>query len=308
LKAEDLFEQWGLDLDALVRTIVSRTGDLPMVLGGSLVDGLGTVMSDVDVFCFGSPRAPDLPVDRLSPLMQVATCWVDRVEVNLHFVEPSQLSQHGDEMRQLVQPEGAARLPAIGFEELFVLHALARGPALTRGDEVDRVRDLAAADLFSTYLCLRSVSVCRAFRHDVESLVEGGETNAALAAARHSAESAVDALLAVRGYANPNPKWRVTLVEQAIIHGRLGIRASSVLAALFPRWDRAHPSLRHSVELARTCLEQVAADPLMRTYPICRAALQGMAPESLRRPVDERDEVGSREGGPRDGATTSRPS
>jgi hypothetical protein len=266
MKIDELFEHWGVDFEQLRNHIASTIGDVPSVVGGSLVDELGTKHSDIDLFCFCATPT-DLVVDYVSSLLSICFTELRGLSINLHLVQERELTIHGEALKSLSTPGLTIRkVPMIPYEELFVLHALCRGVILLGDREVESIRDRAGADLFPLYLCLRSAAMYPAFAHDVIGLVASGEKWGALAASRHCLEVALDAWLSCRGYANPNPKWRVPLAQQAYSHGRLLLSFSELCRGLFPSALRPEVSIVRCLNLAERFISALVQDPLASTY------------------------------------------
>lgn len=256
-----LLEFWGVDDAALVDCARHTVGPCDVYVGGSLADDVGTITSDVDLYCFvaDASTAPSEPV--------VATrCGAVGVECHV-VVGPAYAGFPESLAVLLTDPERAAvRTPYPSPAALRCMHALYRDRALAPGPVAEAVRRATAADLTHLYVGLRSVISSAASAEDALAMVSMGEYWTALYGTRLVAEFALDAALAAGGRTNPNSKWRMALAERAILAGDLPYDMDGLVPGLFPSPLGIGDPFGDAVALARGCLD-VAAEGMLSTFP-----------------------------------------
>lgn len=263
MKTDDLFEQWGIDAELLAEVVF---GDEPAelaVIGGSLADDLGTASSDVDVFVV-SKRFASWPFQAVSSGLRVGELTHRRVGVHVHVIPADDVVLAGhDLMRLLNAGPVLRRLGDYTPQQLAVLHALRAGLPIAGQPGLARVQTDSACDLLPLVLALRALLSFHAFTRERDELTAAADQWSAAAANRARTEAAVDALLAVLRYANPNPKWRLQLVQRAVRHGRWPVELDATAWALFPTAG-ADPA--ESARVADACVSAALADPLIASY------------------------------------------
>jgi len=267
-----LLEFWGVDEAALVDVARRTVGPCDVYIGGSLADDVGTITSDVDLYCFvAGGEAPVAP----------APARVGAAGVECHVVRVADYSDFPESLSVLLtDPDRAAlRTPYPSPAALRCMHTLYRDRALAPGPLSDAVRRETAADLTHLYVGLRSVISCAASAEDVIAMLSMGEYWTALYGTRLVAEFALDAALAVGGHVNPNTKWRMSLAERAIVAGDLPYDMDGLVPGLFPSPLGDGDPFTAAVALARGCLAY-AADGMVPAFPqlaTARALVESLA-------------------------------
>lgn len=254
-----LLELWGVDDGALVDTARKAVGSCDVYLGGSLADDVGTITSDIDLYCF---------VDRQSTAARVPSI-VTRTRgtvIECHIVFAHDYLQYGESFKDILTgPDDPARMPYPSPADLRCMHALYRDRALASGSSAESVRRNTASDLTHIYVALRSAISCESSAEDALAMLDVGEYWNALYSARLVAEFALDTALAVAGEFNPNPKWRMSLAERARFNGTLPYDIEGLVPGLFPNPLGRADAFGAVLALAQGCL-LAASDSLLRTF------------------------------------------
>jgi hypothetical protein len=183
----------------------------PLVVGGSLADGLGSELSDVDMTCF-EPSSDGFD-DR--QIVSITSHRLGPLCVDLHRVSAPALTAICAPYREHCLSAPQRPLGRIPYDILVLLHALHSGIPVAEADQLNRLADAVGADLYPTILGLRALGEFLSRLKDGRQLATLQLTRPALAVARMAAEATADACLALSGRTNPNPKWRVLLLEHA---------------------------------------------------------------------------------------------
>jgi len=237
----------------------------PLVVAGSLVDGLGTALSDIDLICF----------ERRSGLYSHEMVVVDRrqwgrLTVDLHLVNVATFQALCTQYRDRLFAAPSQPIGRIPYDALVLLHALHSGQPLTDDAELTDLRTAVGSDLYPMLLALRALGGFLQHRRDAQQLDRLGLELAGLAAARNAVEAIADASLAAAGAVNPNPKWRVLLMQRAVRDGAAGwLPWSEMLEALFP--DRLAPSATGLLAVAEAAAVAVAEHTPLAMYWETRA-------------------------------------
>jgi hypothetical protein len=262
---DQVIEQHDLDTAAILAEVHRLLGACEVLLGGSLADDLGTMGSDIDLYCF--PDRPDPDVRR--PI--VTQCA--GVTLELHVVDWEALAE--DDLSALIvpsEPPPPSQWPLLSPQHLRQLHALHRDRALRAGPITADARRRSGADLLHIHVGLRAALTVGALADDLEVL-DGPENDyARLYCARLAVESAIDAALATLDLVNPNPKWRLLLASRALFLDPLFPDTEELLPALFPRIEEPHRQTINCLEVAVRCLRLVEADGVLRRFPAVRSS------------------------------------
>lgn len=210
MQLDHILEAAGLDEERVVEHARREGATGPLVVAGSLVDGLGMRLSDVDLVCFDRRS-------RLRPHEMVAVQhrqW-GRLTVDLHSVNVTTFRTICAPYREWLLAAPAEPIGRIPYDALVLLHALHSGRPLDGGAELDELRTAVGSDLYPMLLALRALGRFLHCRRDAGQLLQLGLERAGLAAARNAVEAVTDAALAAVGAVNPHPKWRVPLVHRA---------------------------------------------------------------------------------------------
>jgi hypothetical protein len=242
-----LFEQWDVDVELLVRQVHARVGPGAVYIGGSLADDLGNDGSDADLFCFTEAHSGDAPA--------ASTFHVGGAVVDLRVVSGPFSAGPNESLLPLVlgPPDMAvADLPLLPAGSFQMLHALYRDRVLHPDVVAEAARTAYASDLLHLYTAVHSTLACAALADDLIAQRGSGDLDAAIYSARLACEVAIDAALATEGLVTVNPKWRFTLLQKA------GMQSGMPPAHLTRRGLFPDPS--DGVAALRTCLQAAQAN------------------------------------------------
>jgi hypothetical protein len=244
-------------------------GPCDVLLGGSLADDLGTIGSDVDLYCF---RAGVGPPHRFPLLTSCADA-----NLELHVVDVAAEAGSPDDLRPLLtdpQPRAPRQWPLLSPQRFRQMHALYRGRALHAEGPAELARRAWGADLVHLYAGLRATLTAGTLAEDLVAFPGPEYATARLYCARLSVESAIDAALATCALVNPNPKWRLLLASRARLVEDGFPDPDRLLGALFPHPAELDGAVQHCLEVAAECLRLVLADGILSRFPAVRAAAE----------------------------------
>ena len=211
-----LLEQTNVDVE-LLTTHARREGCRGfLVVGGSLADGLGTPLSDVDLMCF-EPSAEGFPTEQRVSI--VRRRW-GSLTVDLHRVAAPSLTEICVPYRRHVLDVPDRPLGRLPYDILVLLHSLHSGIPITDPAEVAGLADAVGADLLPILLGLRGLNSFLLHYRDGRQFIALRLDRPTLVAARSAVEAAADAALAMSGRLNPNSKWRMILLDNAAREAR----------------------------------------------------------------------------------------
>jgi hypothetical protein len=260
-----LFEQWGVDTGWVAGIARDAVGPWDFFLGGSLADDLGSVTSDIDVYCF----TRGVPAGR-----RTVSGGAGRPVVELHVVDVAPETRTSDSLVPLVTsavPLPPAEWPVLTGTAFRALHALQRDRVLSIEDgAAEAMRAALGADILPLYVALRASVAAVALLGEAASRPAAESPWHALYRARAGVESAVDAALAAGGTVCPNPKLRLTLARRA---GLLAEDGGPVTPeSLFPDPRAARDSLVACARTASALLTIVREDAYMARFPAIATA------------------------------------
>lgn len=242
---QEFLRRGGADLPSVVAKVESTVGLQPddeLLAVGSLVEGLGSCKSDLDLFLI-TPRDDSLLPAQDHIAVVVGKCLVDVLVLRSAQVEELQA-------RLAAWARGAwnvTQAATFTLAERTLLHRLANGTVLSGKREVDRVtaprptgRDLARLKLHAARHNGRTIQV------DMIGYRDEGDYRSLVFAAQELLGDAVDALLAGHHLTNPLSKWRSRLLdslppdwEHGLTVRPTGLTASQVVWQLHRAPDRA---------------------------------------------------------------------
>ena len=265
MRTDELLEHWNTDPSAVVAAAVEMVGPCDVYLGGSLADDLGSVNSDVDLYCFRADEAG------ITPFPVVTTSGDANLELHVVGVGPALLD--GSSLRGLItetEPPAPHRWPLLSPQRFRQMHALYRDRALQAGEVSEAARRAFAPDLLHVYAALRATLSAGTLTEDLLMFSGPEHTYTRLYTARLVAESAIDAALASRELVNPNPKWRLLLARRARFDDGQFPEPGRLLGALFPDISDSEQAIALCLRVAAECLGLVTADGVLRRFPSVR--------------------------------------
>jgi hypothetical protein len=210
---EQFLQAGGADLAALVEqvdaTVSIEPGDYLLVVG-SLVEGLGTTRSDLDLLLITSRPEDRLPGEEEKALV-AGRCLAD-VRI-LPRTELDALLARLDAWRR--QPWDLRHAVRFSQAERVLLHRLLHGPLVAHGADADPGAVPRPAGQAVARLKLHVARhLARTVQVDMAGHRDGEDAASLVYAAQDLLGHAVDALTAAHGLTNPNPKWRGRLLRE----------------------------------------------------------------------------------------------
>ncbi|HEX2091046.1 MAG TPA: hypothetical protein VHG28_01540 [Longimicrobiaceae bacterium] len=229
---DQFLDAGGADLPALVAKVDSTIGLRPddfLLVIGSLVEGLGTSRSDLDLLLI-TPRPDHLLPEEDEIALVVGRCLAD-VRV-LPLAELEKLLARLD--RWSSEPWAVSHATRFTLQERVLLHRLLHGRLILHSERSDPAAVPRPAEETVARLKLHVARhLSRTVQVDMAGHRDAGDPASLVFAAQDLLGHAVDALTAGHGLTNPNPKWRSRLLEwvPADWEAALGIRPSGRSAA-----------------------------------------------------------------------------
>ncbi|MFL6245042.1 MAG: hypothetical protein ACJ74H_03385, partial [Thermoanaerobaculia bacterium] len=198
---------------ALVDEQLGLRSDEALLAVGSLVEGLGSSKSDVDLFWITPRGADELPPQSTLTII-AGECLVD-----VRILKVSDL-QHllGRFSAWCAQPWSTMLEAKFNLDDRLLLHRLLRGRPLSKTHQavVEPLQpardDLARLKLNIARHTSRTIQV------DMIGYREAGDFRSLVFAAQEVLGHAVDGLLAGYGQTNPQPRWRSRILG-SVPHG-----------------------------------------------------------------------------------------
>lgn len=182
-------------------------------LAGSLVRGWGNSLSDLDVYVI-------VPEPWSRPAAEVGSVSVPPGRVPIHgFVSDGRrwdveywTEQQVDDLLELVSwpsfETRRGRAESLTKHEIAFMQRLAFADVVTGADWVRRRKAQFEASAVRTMIASRALYECDLFAEDAVGMLEAGDVDSAVLAARYGFGCAVEALLASHGEFNEQEKWR----------------------------------------------------------------------------------------------------
>ena len=208
---QEFLRRGGTDLRSVVARVASVLGlgpDDALLAVGSLVEGLGSCKSDVDLYLITHREDRLLPADDHVAVV-IGKCLVDVLILRSARVE--QLLTRLETWAR--SPWNVTHATTFTLAERTMLHRLANGRLLFPAADVGEVmrrpssRDLARLKLHAARQNARTIQV------DMMGYRDEGDHRSLVFAAHDVLGDAIDGLLAGHLVTNPLPKWRSRLLD-----------------------------------------------------------------------------------------------
>jgi hypothetical protein len=211
LTLEEFLARRDADLATIVRAVISAAAPREphaLIAVGSLVEGLGTTKSDLDLVMVAEGESATNPPD-VELSLAVGTCLVD-----VRLMAPREVVALTSRFEAWRAGASDLRYAApFTLTERTLLHRLAHGNWLlgtpTNGDwRIPSIRDLARLKYQVARQAARTIQV------DMVGSRDGGDDASLVFASQDLLGHAADALLAGCLVTNPLPKWRSRLLAE----------------------------------------------------------------------------------------------
>jgi hypothetical protein len=195
----------------LPEAIVLPGNAVCVFVSGSLVAGWGHAASDVDLYI-----VTDLPVTveptalldlKLSPAaIPIVTAYESGQRYDVEYWTTGQVGT----MLDAVTPAGdlTSRHPRLSPGDVDCFYRISVGVALTGAPWLRRAQERLAASALPRFLAADEFGAVDSYVEDAVGLIEVGDRESAVLAARRAFGHAVDGYLAARGSLSPKEKWR----------------------------------------------------------------------------------------------------
>lgn len=260
----------GLTVQDVLDSVEEQPGERCVLFVGSVPAGTSTRLSDADLMVIESvPASAELIVEQ-NGVAQVVRTMGERLEVCAAYYSPPLFQIIAERIRHALSPIGDPRpdAPLRKMETLDLVllkfsHRLRTGVTL-RGN-AESIRESLCLRHLADYLVIHGILEHMIYLEDLQGELENGSIASAAYTFTYSMSYLAGAALATVGETNPDPKWRVRLLERE--RDRIGHeRADGICRYLLgpgsqePRqWIR--DGLKFSAEVIEHCL---AARPLAR--------------------------------------------
>lgn len=201
----------GTDQRAVVASVerAVRLGQGDVLLAvGSLVEGLGTSKSDVDLLLVRA-SGPEADGCEMETAWMLGSSIVDLRVVPAVVVEEL-LARLATWDRR---PWSVMDAPPFSPDERLLLHRLLRGRPMFPAEQDDAVRYRPPAPQLERLKLQVTRHLARTIQVDMVGYRENGDYSSLVFAGQELLGHAVDALLAAHHQTNPYPKWRSRLLE-----------------------------------------------------------------------------------------------
>jgi hypothetical protein len=258
----------GVTIDAVLLEIGADPEDV--VLGvGSVPEGMGTPISDLDIIVLGPKRRPTSIVFNDKGRSDSVFRMGDILELNVEYVAAPALEALADDVAQALFPEtptGEMRLKRLSEGELNILHRIRCGVVLAGA--ADSWRQRLLVEYLPEYMTVFYLMFFYALREDAIALQMIDDPDNSGFIWKQAVSNLATSTLAASGETNNQTKWRLKLVERNL--HRLGGETAD-----FFRETLMGPVSIDRSELDRqsAIADQIIVDAL-RDRPMARAGLE----------------------------------
>lgn len=209
---DHFLQSLGLDREHLLSLEPLDQGVTAVYVSGSLVEGLGNVGSDVDIFVVGDAQ----------PTRQTAI-WKELCAISIHYHGRRRIDF--EYWREAHVDNIAARLDKIRIgqefvaeklepiEELFI-HRVKIALPMSREDGLRALQAKFDFDKFGQYLAQQAVHRIDGGMEDVLGMIDSGDWKVGVLRARELVGLAIDAYRHALGHTNSLPKWRPKVLDE----------------------------------------------------------------------------------------------
>jgi len=211
---DGFLDSLGMSFDQLSQEIPSEPDDLVLVTG-SVAEGLGTPVSDIDLLVVGVQRragALHLPQDGNQEIVYRLS---NGIELNIAYLETAGVRALEATLRTVAEniasPAAQAVAPLDG-SALLMAHRLRTGAPL-RGD-VAQLREQLRLEVLPDYMLIRSRFEHFVYREDALGQLQVGHPDSARYMMSFAFHHVASVALGGLGETNPDPKWRLRLLQR----------------------------------------------------------------------------------------------
>ncbi len=250
--------QKGLILDDVLSSIDVRDGEVLAVVG-SVADGLANQFSDLDFLLIGERRQSGSMIFRQDGQENIVFQLADDLEVNVEYVDASELAALAEEVMGLVVADADAppTMSQLSEAQVTRLHRIRVGGAVFGDLQSWRARLLT--DLLPDYVLVENIIMHYVHREDALGEFVSGESESANYNLANAMGFLAAAVLAQLGETNTKRQWRMKLLRRArdLIGGD---RINMLQRFMTPSFDEDAASLQSQAtafadQLIQECLD-----------------------------------------------------
>lgn len=205
---------------------LARRGLLPeryraAYIAGSIACGWGHTASDLDIYVvcdepWTGETTTRVPVALTPDTVPFAVAHVDRMRWTVEYWQDTQIDQLVGKVSWEVferDPNSAALVTSPVQKELNLLERMNHAIVLAGEDWIAERRRQIGASAIRSIAASAQLDVVDTYLEDIVGLMESGDLDAAVLAAKVAFEYAVDALMAFHGEVARDGKWRARRVK-----------------------------------------------------------------------------------------------
>jgi hypothetical protein len=181
-------------------------------VSGSLVEGLGNTMSDVDVFVVGEARPAGEVVLKKSSF-QISVQFVEQRRVDFEYWPESAVTGIANRLTGIRVGHDFVAEKLEPVEELFI-HRISVGVPIRHPKRFEALRNQFDLELFRGYLAQQAIHRVDGAIEDICGMIDVGDTTTGILRARELSALAADVFIHGTGRANPLAKWRPRMLER----------------------------------------------------------------------------------------------
>lgn len=260
-----------LSLDDILEAVDERPGEECLLFVGSVPAGTSTRFSDADLIAIGATPGPAALNVQQNGVAQLVRTLGEHLEVCTAYYAPPVLQMLAERTRRALFAIGHPRPADEPLDEMETLdisvlkfaHRIRSGVPL-RGS-VQPLREAMVLQHLDDYLVTHGILEQMIYLEDVRGELDSGSAASAAYTFTYSMNFLAGAMLAAVGETNPDPKWRVRLLQRE--RDRIGgERADELCRYLLGPGDQEpvqwiRNGFRFSADVAEHCL---ASRPLAR--------------------------------------------
>ncbi|MBO3747358.1 hypothetical protein J5X84_14875 [Streptosporangiaceae bacterium NEAU-GS5] len=226
-------------------------------ISGSLVEGIGNVTSDLDVFVVhDGPGEGGVDMGDYS----IEIDYTDDVRVDIEIRSADQLTKVvkviGD-----CPPDDSAAAATIAFEHLKLAHNVRTALPVTGHARLAELQAAFDWEKLARLLAVRFLGEYNASAEDAVGVIQAGDGETALLNSRRALGCAVDACLAANGATNCEPKWRFAKLRALGDERLLETYRAGELDDGRDLLESSRRRLRLAGDVAQRAIRKLAGDP-----------------------------------------------
>jgi predicted nucleotidyltransferase len=214
--ANELLSKFNVTVDDLLKEAPDVGENGALMLIGSVADGFGTLMSDIDLMVVGE-RRPDSDLVLREVGRERAIRVIDGgQEINIEYWDLARLGAISDKMKAtshaLDNPRSTDEVTIFSNQELRIVHYLLSGQLLAGSKTL--IQDLFDRETVIDYLIMYAATCHLAFAEDSIGQVMEEDYECAALQFRMAMEYVMAAEIASLGHTHPYLRWRLKFLKK----------------------------------------------------------------------------------------------